>query len=197
MGGRDSLRGLFALGTRGETDASLGRRLVLCNQVALAVVVVGLVGAVSNVEAREWPVVIGSGLLVPVSVAVLVLNGLGLTTASRVVLVLVPPLVVWLPPLLAGSIGVGNIIALPYAILVMSLLPHLLLRSEAERGLRWLGVLVTGGVLVAIDWSLVGFLEEGARAVMEPRYPGLKTPQLLLWALLGATASFLERGEDP
>ena len=160
------------------------------------VAVVAVVGAASNLVSEEWPMVVASGLLLLVCAAVLFLNRLGRTTASRILLVLAPPLVMWLPPLIARSVGAADVVALPYAVLIMSLLPYLLLRPGVEGGLRWLGVLVTGGVLVGIDWSLVQYLEEDARAAMAPLYPGVKLPQILLWAALGAMAAFLEGPDE-
>lgn len=182
---------VFNLGTGEGTAAPLRKRIVLSNQIAAILVVIMLVGAPTNLQSEDRAMLLGLTLLAGVAVSVPVLNGIGLTTISRLVLVLAPPVLLIGPFVIAGPVGLSHLMVLPYALLTMSLLPLILFHEKSERLQQRIGIVVIGLVLLGHDRLLVPALASEDQAWAEAELGEIKLGAVILWGLIIASVRFL------
>lgn len=186
---------IVSLGIDDALEPYKRRRVALSNQIALLLVPVVLIGIVLNVTGGDAGMALGFVALLPVIAAVPLLNQAGRRGASRLVLIAAPPIVLVLAPMLSGSISVGNFLAIPYAILTMSLLPLLLFHSEEERILRRIGITLLALFLFTHDRFLMQVLTDEAHKLMAADYTIIKLPQVILWAAILASNRFVAEGD--
>jgi hypothetical protein len=166
---------------------ALRTRLVLSNQIALILACISAIGIAANAVLGDGAMVVGSALLlIPVAGTPRLMAG-ARPDAARLLLVLGGPLLLMGPGLLGDGVDLANLVALPYAVLTMSLLPSLVFDPRTERGLRsWCNVYL-GLILVGHDLALA---HVGGQALPPPN---AKLAQLVLWALILAALHFTGR----
>ncbi len=187
---RSILARLFALGAGPGLSTAVRGRIVLSNQIAAIVVVIALVAIGTGDWQRERSLLYGYSLLAAAAVAAPVLNAIGHATASRLVLVVCPPLILLGAGVLGGAGKLGYVLAFPYALIAISLLPLLLFHAPSEK-LPWrVGVVLVGSILLGHDWLLARTLGEEERRLLGGIMGDTKAAQMILWGLIIASVQF-------
>jgi signal transduction histidine kinase len=187
------------LGIR-ESDSELDRRTIILsnklNFVMLVSMVLLLVTTVPFMLLTNDPLSYGTlrvAILLGFNILNLIIAGFGFTRLSKVLLVLIPPVIFLLGPTFIGYVEEESFTYYPYVLICASIIPQLLLHPKNERLLFWLFIAYYFVLVLFIDWLMVHF--ETNHFPIEDRintfYPFYKLAQILLFIFVNACIYYL------
>jgi signal transduction histidine kinase len=151
------------LGVR-ENDSEMARRTIMLsnklNFVMLGSMVLLLTISVPLMVLTNDPLSYGTlrvAILLGFNLLNLILAGFGFTRLSKVLLILMPPVIFLLGPTFIGYVEEESYTYYPYVLICASIIPQLLLHPKNERFLFWLFMTYYFVLVLFIDWLMVHF----------------------------------------
>lgn len=123
----------------------------------------------------------------------LFIAGLGFSRLSKVMLILLPPVIFLLGPTLIGYVEEESFTYYPYVIICASILPQLLLHPKNEKFLFWLVMAYYFILVLFIDWIMVYFASSHFPIVdrINTFYPFYKLAHVLLFIFINVCIYYL------
>jgi len=123
----------------------------------------------------------------------LTIAGLGFTRLSKVLLILMPPVIFLLGPTFIGYVEEESYTYYPYVLICASIIPQLLLHPKNEKYLFWLSIAYYFVLMLFIDWLMVRFGTTQFPIVerINTFYPFYKIAQIILFIFINSSVFYL------
>ncbi len=182
------------LGVNETKLSSSSKQIILSNQISLIFMPIILITIAINIGIGNLPPIISFSSLLFLSFLVLLLNKLGYSFLSRVLLGSLPPVLLVLPILIIGLVHAGSYLGTVFASLGLGVLPLLLFNYKEEKRILTI-ILSIHFILIAFQDYLLR-LNVGSQVNLEfidENFIYLKVPQVILLVIINLSLIFLKK----